>query len=74
MDNHRHQLEHRTTIIDDNINQMMARWKINSAQKRKASSNLPNNNIHVKEQMDTDGNALPPRFTKLTGMPQNVRP
>jgi hypothetical protein len=60
MDNRLHQLEHRTTTIDDNINQMMAHWKITPAQKCKATSDLPDNETHYTEHMDTDGNALTP--------------
>jgi hypothetical protein len=39
---------------------MMAHWKITPAQKRKATSDLPDNETHYTEHMDTDGNALTP--------------
>jgi hypothetical protein len=62
-----HHLEHRTTTIDDNTNQMMAFWKITPAQKRKADSELPDSTDGYADQMDTKGNALNPLALHTNG-------
>lgn len=67
MDQRLHHLEHRTTTIDDNINQMMAFWKIAPTQKRKADSDLPDSIDGEADQMETEGNAPHPLAINIHG-------